>query len=244
MISKQKLVRFINKYYLNGTVGSTVFNSKTDNQRLSTRFISGDKSLLGEVHMSKWGYEDADVGVYDTEQLLKLISVLDDTIELSINKTGDTAFSITLSDAYSAINYMLSDTSIINEPPQMKTIPEFELSIDVTPHFITKFISGKSALSEADTFTVITDETTSKTKLVIGYSAVNTHRVTIPVTSSTFENIENISFNANLFKEVLIANKDCESATLEISSQGLAKINFKIDDFDSTYWLVAASEVD
>ena len=73
---------------------------------------------------------------------------------------------------------------------------------------------------------------------------MNTNRVTIPVTTSTFENIDNISFNANLFKEVLIANKDCESATLQVSSEGLAKISFKIDDFTSTYWLVAASEVD
>ena len=243
MISKQKLVRFINKYYLNGTVGSTVFNSKTSNQQLSTRFVSGDKSLLGEVQMNKWEYEDADMGVYDTEQLLKLVSVLDDDIELSINKTGNTAFSIELKDAYSAITYMLSDTSIINEPPQMKAIPEFELALKVTPQFISKFINGKSALPETDTFTIITDEVSSKTKLVIGYSAVNTHRVTIPVTTSKFENIDNISFNANLFKEVLIANKDCESAELQISSDGLAKINFKIDDFTSTYWLVAVSDV-
>ena len=105
--------------------------------------------------MDKWGYEDADIGVYDTEQLLKLLSVLDDNIEFSINKTGDTAFSIGLNDAFSTITYMLSDTSIINEPPQMKMIPEFELSLNVTPQFISKFISGKSALSETDTFTVI-----------------------------------------------------------------------------------------
>jgi len=208
MISKQKLVRFINKYYLNGTVGSAVFNSKTNNQQLSTRFVSGDKSLLGEVHMDKWGYEDADLGVYDTEQLLKLLSVLDDTIDFSINKTSDTAYSIGLNDAYSAITYMLSDTSIINEPPQMKMVPEFELSLNITPQFISKFISGKSALSETDTFTVITDENNNKTKLVIGYSAVNTNRVTIPVVSSEFSSIDNISFNANLFKEVLIRIKN------------------------------------
>ena len=244
MISKQKLVRFINKYYLNGTVGSAVFNSKTSNQQLSTRFISGDKSLLGEVHMDKWDYEDANIGVYDTEQLLKLISVLDDNIELSINKTGDTAFSIELKDAYSAITYMLSDTSIINEPPQMKAIPEFELALKVTPQFISKFINGKSALPETDTFTIITDEVSSKTKLVIGYSAVNTHRVTIPVTTSKFKNIDNISFNANLFKEMLVANKDCKSAVLEVSNEGLAKVNFKIDDYDSTYYIVAMSDVD
>ena len=73
---------------------------------------------------------------------------------------------------------------------------------------------------------------------------MNTNRVTIPVTSSEFSNIDNISFNANLFKEVLIANKDCESAVLQVSSEGLAKISFKIDDFTSTYYLVAVSEVD
>lgn len=142
----------------------------------------------------------------------------------------------------SAVNYMLSDTSVINEPPQMKTIPEFELSIDVTPQFISKFISGKSALSEADNFTVITDGT--DTKLVIGYATINTNRVTIPVTTPKVSDIENVSFNANLFKEVLSANKECETATLEISSQGLAKINFKVDDFTSTYWLVGTSEHD
>ena len=109
--------------------------------------------------------------------------------------------------------------------------------------FISKFISGKSALSETDTFTVITDEASSKTKLVIGYSAVNTNRVTIPVTSSEFSNIDNISFNANLFKEVLIANKDCESATLEVSSAGLSRIKFSIDNYDSEYFLVSTQAV-
>ena len=123
-------------------------------------------------------------------------------------------------------------------------VPEFELSLNITPQFISKFISGKSALSETDTFTVITDENNNKTKLVIGYSAVNTNRVTIPVVSSEFSSIDNISFNANLFKEVLIANKECESAVLQVSSEGLAKISFKVDDFTSTYYLVAVSEVD
>ena len=90
MISKQKLVRFINKYYLNGTVGSAVFNSKTNNQQLSTRFVSGDKSLLGEVHMDKWGYEDADIGVYDTEQLLKY--------NISVDHRPDIKYGMQVSD--------------------------------------------------------------------------------------------------------------------------------------------------
>ena len=59
-----------------------------------------------------------------------------------------------------------------------------------------------------------------------------------------FSDIENMSFNANIFKEVLSANKECESATFEVSSEGLSRITFKIDDYESTYYLVSVQDVD
>ena len=241
-MNKQKLVRFIDKYYLNGVVNSVVLNSQADRQELSARFISGDKTLLGDLTMDKWDFENSDIGIYNTEQFLKLLSVMDEDINVTLTKSGDKSISLKVSDSVSSINYMLSDTSIINEPPQMKSIPDFELSVDITTQVITKFIAGKSALPETDNFTVITDGVS--TKLVIGYATINTNRVTIPVSTSKVSDIENVSFNANMFKEVLSANKECESATLEISSEGLSKITFKVDDFTSTYWLVAISEVD
>ena len=238
-MNKQRLTRFISKYYLNGTVNSIVLNSKSD--KLSARFISGDKTLLGELSMDKSQIEECEVGVYNTEQLSKLLGVLDDDINISVVKSGDKSIALKVSDAHSSVNYMLSDVSVINKPPQLKEIPEFQLKIDVTPNFISKFISGKGALSETDNFTVITDE--NGTKLVIGYSTVNTNRVTIPVTTSESVNIENVSFNANIFKEVLSANKECESATFEVSDQGLSRITFKIDDYISTYYLVSVQEL-
>ena len=241
-MNKQELVRFINKYYLNGVVNSVVLNSKSDTQVLSTRFISGDKTLLGDLTVDKWDFEDSDVGIYNTEQLLKLLSVMDNDIELSLSKSGNKSLALKVSDSSSSINYMLSDTSIINEPPKMKAVPDFELSIDITPQVINKFISGKSALPETDNFTVITNGV--YTKLVIGYASINTNRVTIPVNTSKVSDIENVSFNANMFKEVLSANRECESATLEVSSEGLSKISFKVDNFTATYWLVAVSDSD
>ena len=215
-MNKKRLVGFINKYYLNGTVNSVVLNSKSD--KLSARFISGDKTLLGELSLDKSQIEDCEIGVYNTEQFSKLLSVLDDDINVSINKAGGKSISLKVSDSHSSVNYMLSDVSVINKPPQMKQIPEFDLEIDVTPQFINKFIAGKGALSDTDNFTVITDGT--DTKLVIGYSSVNTNRVTIPVTTSRSSNIENVSFNANLFKEVLSANRECDSAKFEVSGDG------------------------
>ena len=241
-MNKQKLVRFINKYYLNGIADSVVLKSNSSEQKLVTRFVSSDKTLLGIIQMDRWNFEDANIGVYTTEQLLKLLSVLDEDINVSITKSGDKTISMKISDSLSSVNYMLSDPSIINEPPQLQNIPNFELSINVTPSVINKFISGKSALQDTTTFTVITDETS--TKLVIGYSSVNTNRVTIPVITSDFTSIDNVSFNAEYFSQILLANKECESAILQVSSQGLAKIDFKIDNYVATYWLVATSDVD
>ena len=239
-MDKYKLTRFIDKYHLGGNVNAVVINSKGDT--LSTRFITGDKALLGELEMNSWSFQDAELGVYDTEQLSKLIGVLDDDVSLNLTQSGDKAIALEMSDQYSKVNFMLSDKSVINQPPPLKGIPEFQLKIKVDTNFITRFIGGKSALPDTDTFTVITED--DGVKLVIGYSSINTNRVTIPVETETYEDIENVSFNANLFRDVLVANKECESATLEVSEKGLSKINFKVDQYDVTYYLVAVQDVD
>ena len=239
-MDKYKLTRFIDKYHLGGNVNAVVINSKGDT--LSTRFITGDKALLGELEMNSWNFQDVELGVYDTEQLSRLLGVLDDDVTLNLTQSGDKAIALEISDQYSTVNFMLSDKSVINQPPALKGIPEFQLKIKVDTNFITRFISGKSALPDTDTFTVITSN--DGVKLVIGYSSINTNRVTIPVETETYEDIDKVSFNANLFKDVLVANKECETATLEVSEKGLAKINFKVDQYDVTYYLVAVQDVD
>ena len=75
---------------------------------------------------------------------------------------------------------MLSDLSVIPTPPELKNLPDsFELGIKVDPYFINTFTSGKSALSEAETFTILTEN--GETKIVIGYASIASNRVTIPV---------------------------------------------------------------
>ena len=239
-MNKNKVSRFIDKYYLSGNVASVVLNSKGDT--LSTRFITGDKSLLGELSMNSWNFEDVELGVYNTEQLIKLLDVLSDDVEMKLTKAGDKAISLEVTDGTASVNYMLSDLSVINQPPKLKKIPEFHVKVKVDAKFIQKFISGKSALADTDSFTVITDN--DNVKVVIGYSSINTNRVTIPVETDVYEEINKVSFNANLFRDVLSANKECESAVLEVSEDGLARINFKVDNYNATYYLVALQSVD
>ena len=69
-MDKQKLVRFINKYYLNGIAESVILKSDFVNQKLKTIFVSDDKTLIGIINLDKWDFEDAHIGIYNTERLL------------------------------------------------------------------------------------------------------------------------------------------------------------------------------
>ena len=237
-MDKSKLVKFINKYYLGGNVNTVAINS--DGKGLSTRFVSGDKSLLGEVKLNNYSITEADFGVYQTDALLKMLSVLDNDISVDLVKAEEKAISLDAKDSGAKVRYMLSDLSVINTPPQLKQIPEFELLLNVDKTFVSKFISGKGALPDTESFTIVSGD---NPEVVIGYSSIATNRVAVPVENQTDNTIDNISFNANLFKDVLEANKECESAVLEVSSEGLARITFNVNDYESTYYLVAVQIV-
>jgi len=240
-MQKSKLSRFIQKYNLGGNVNSVKW--KSNGSSLSTSFVTPDKSLLGDVMVDKFDLESSEIGVYQTDQLQKLLSVLGDKIELNLSKAGSQAVTLNVKHDAVSVNYVLSDLSVIAEPPALKRLPDFQTKIKLNSKFIDTFIKGKSALSDVDMFTIVKNKTAG-CDVIIGYSSTNTNRVNIPVDCDVC-GIENpITFNANLFKEVLVANKECTSAVLEVSNDGLATMNFKVDDYNSTYYIVASSEVD
>ena len=239
-MQKSKLDRFIQKYNLGGNVNSVKWKSEDDT--LTTTFVTPDKSLLGTVKVNKFKFEDAELGIYQTDQLKSLINVLGDDVSLDLSKFGDKAVSLSVKNGSVSINYVLSDLSVIADVPALKRLPEFGTRIKLDAKFVNTFIKGKSALSDVDMFSIVNGD--NGIEVVIGYSSTNTNRVNIPVETETNELTDVITFNANLFKEMLVANKECTSAILEVSNEGLARVNFKIDDYDSEYFIVSMSDVD
>ena len=65
-MNKHSLSRFIDKYYLGGNCSSVVL--KSDGKNLSTRFITGDKNLLGELTMTDWKFDSADLSYFQFYQ--------------------------------------------------------------------------------------------------------------------------------------------------------------------------------
>ena len=250
-MNKDVLTRFISKYHLSGNINTAIW--RNNDSTLSTRFISGDKSLLGNVSLDEFDVEDFEMGVYNTNQLSSLLGVVGNDINLDILRSEDKCISLKVKDDTSSVNYMLSDLSVINRPPDLKNVPDFTLTLDIDSNFINKFINGKSVLPaivavppifklpDTETFTILTDESDSGAKVVIGWSEINSNRVELPVNVTEFDKLDNISFNANLFKDVLVANKECGNARLRVSKDGLAHIKFQVDKYVSEYFLVASA---
>ena len=195
-MQKSKLDRFIAKYNLGGNVNSVKWKSK-DNT-LSTTFVTADKSLMGNVSVEKFDFENAELGIYTTDQLQRLLSVLGEDVNMNLSTFGDKAVSLSVKNGIVSIDYTLSDLSVIPEPPKLKRLPDFGTSIKVDSKFINTFIKGKSALSDIDMFSIVNDK--NGCEVVIGYATTNTNRVNIPVECNKCSIEKPIAFNANLFE--------------------------------------------
>ena len=237
-MNKITLDTFIQKYNLGGNINSVKWVSSGDT--LSTRFISPDKSLLGELTLSKQNLPEFEVGVYDTPLLSKMLSTLSDNIDFKLvtpPSDDETPVAFHLSDSVISADYVLAAVGVIPDVPELKDEPKYNTLVSVDTQFINSFIKGKSALSDVETFAVKPSK--NGVEFVIGYSDINSNRISINAQSGAVDLTNSISFNANLFSQVLSANKECSKAELQISDKGLAFIEFNVDDFNVKYWLVS-----
>lgn len=235
---KSLLTGFISRYTIN-KIDSVAW--EVSSKKLKTRFISDDKSMIGDVTLLDFKSDDMDgakLGIFKTAQLSKLFGVLEDDINLSLNKIGDKLVSIKLNDHKTKINYALSDLAIIPHVPAMKYVPgTFEVVLKIDSDLSDTFLKAKSALPEVVTFCVETDSS-NFAKIVLGQTDVNTNTVTLNVETSKCEKMDKMHFNAEIFADILSANKDCPTE-LEISSEGIARIKFETKEYISLYYLVA-----
>ena len=83
-MNKTRITRFIQKYSLGGLVESVAW--KAGDNKLTTRFISDDKTVLGEVELDNFSFSSKDLGVYTTSTLSKVLSVADKIDPLRIRE--------------------------------------------------------------------------------------------------------------------------------------------------------------
>lgn len=232
-MKKSYIERFISKYNLGGGTDSVTWIA--DKKGLTTKFISDDKHVIGTISTKNITLDVGQYSIYDTPVLKGLMSVLDDDVDITVNSPNGKATSLTLKDGTSKVVFVLSDPNNIASVPALKTLPDFENIIILDSVFIERFVKAKGALPDVATFTVLSDG--KIVQIVLGYDNNNTNRITLSAESEVVEKIEPIDFHAKYMREILSANREAKSGKLEVSSQGLARITFVIDDFDVVYYL-------
>jgi len=238
-IDKSKLEGFIQRYYLGGLGKSVVW--KFDGKKLITEYATEARTMKGTVVLKGLTYPDAfNLGIFDTEKLLKLIGGLDNECEMKVLITDNEAKSLELSDKNSEIRFMLSSIDMIPSIPKAKDIPKGDVSVKLTNEVLERFIKHANALSEVGTFTFSVKKDMAEFK--IGYTSVASNTISTYAELEVSKPISPIVFPTPVFKEIFSANKDATKMSLEVSEKGLAKMEFDSDDYKTTYFAVSTEE--
>ena len=160
-----------------------------------------------------------------------------DSIDLTLTEVKGNPVAFHIKDSNKSFDYVLAALGVIPDVPDLKKLPEFDTLVTLDAQFMDSFIKGKSALSDVDHFTI--KPVDGGVEFVIGYSDMNSNRISIKVDSSAVSLDKEVNFNANLFSQLLSCNKECSKAQLQISDKGLAFIEFNVDDFNVKYWFVS-----
>jgi hypothetical protein len=247
-MTKTNLQKFISKYALRGNINSVKWAVSTADKTLNVKAITDDKTLLIDIVWNNFTdiTNDVEIGVYETDRLEKMLKALSDEIAVSVNENDGKITSLNLSDANTEIQFMTAELSVIPKSSSLKKTPPYELEIELTKDFTTKFKSAKDALSDEDKLTFLMGKKSKKIQMVLGYSSINSNRITLDVPAVAGKDTikTELSFNANYFKSILDSNGDCENAVLKVSESGLASVQFICGDFTATYHMTKVQSAD
>ena len=241
-MNKSSLVKFIELYHLNGNIERVKLES--DGKNLKTGIVSDDRTMAGNVKFNNLSIEKGEYGIYNTSQMKKMLGILDEEIEIIVNKLDDDrAISFAISDKNTESIITLADMSVIPKAPTLNSGCNFDLEIELTESFIERFVKAKNALPDVGTFTLGLNKKGDKVELVIGDGDANNNRIRLEVTPLAGKGnlANNVSFNAMLFKEILLKNRDTIGSVLKVKSpgNGLAVMSFNTDEYEANYYLTS-----
>jgi hypothetical protein len=235
---------FIQKYTLSGAINSVNLDS-TDGV-LSVSGTTQDMQAMAFVKSDKLSLPNGNYSIYDTSQLRSLLGVFgqSDDINVNIEISQDVPIALQIDDRpfSTKVKFVLSDPQVIPDAPRIASLPQFDLTIPFDQNFMSRFVKATSALSEVDTFTIVmgtqqADGHTSNvdTTLVIGYTDMNTTRISLGVESHG-QLEKSLTFSAKYLKDIFMANK-------EVSDRGILSTKFDNGGFISEYYLLKISNI-
>jgi hypothetical protein len=241
-MKKLYLISIIEKYYLNGLTERVKISIK--DKTATIKFVATQKNVVGVIEAPNIALDDCELGIYDTTQLLKLLSITDSFLTLNLINQGKIANKLLIADKEYNLEYSLADIMLVPITPTVDE-PEYELEANIDIEFINKFIKAKKAL-DTEIFIIDNGYDTDNNPVInflLGGTDNYTNKInfSIKATKSGLP-IVPVKFPINEFREILDSNKDINSGKLYINEQGLLKVEFIGKEGEKSTYLVVGKD--
>jgi|TARA_B100001109_G_scaffold253971_1_gene252667 hypothetical protein len=245
MINKSTLQSFISKYYLGGLHNQVKWRVK-DNQLV---VYAGSPGRVCKTQLDIFEFEDSELGIFDTNKLLKLISVTNGDLLLSSEKINQLHTKLNIADSNFELSYALADTLILGKTKWYND-PEdgFEIELELSTEDVDHLIKAKNALGDNSSLQIhpASDlDGQPVCEFLFGDDTGFSSKIQYQVQGIIKENSSGLKFDSGIFKEILVSNKDLENCQLKLSNKGMMKISFQgtINDVPlSSIYYIAINE--
>jgi len=243
-MTKLELQSIIEKYHLDGLVENVkwVIKDKT----LSIDFMSPTREMIGNVIASDFPLPESQIGINNTSQLDKLLSITEGELHLDYNKEQKVITKLLISDHKYNLNYTLSDVLTVPKVGAYNGPEVYDLETNLSSEHISSLIKAKNALTNSENVVLNVEETLGggyQLNFIFGGDVEYSNKITYSIKEfdTTPDKEFSLTYNSELLKVVLACNKGAESSKLHLNSQGLMKLVFTHDNLSSTYYIVAKS---
>ena len=246
-MTKLELQSIIEKYHLDGLVENVKWVINKD-KTLSIDFMSPSREMIGNVIASDFPLPESSIGISNTTQLDKLLSITNGTLVLDYVKESKIITKLLIADSQFNLNYSLADLLTVPKPGVYNGPEEYEVEAELNNEIITALIKAKNALPDCENVIIeLTNHLIDGLILEFTFNGdieyANKITYSIPnIQTSTSQEFK-VKYSSELLKQVLVCNKGAESSVLNLNSNGLMKLAFKHSDaLQSKYYIVAKSE--
>ena len=237
MISKNLLTSVISKYYLNGLNNQVKWRIK-DN---TLTIYAGESGRVCKVVLNNIQLEDAELGVFDTNKLSKLISITNGDLIISLEKMKSVYTKMHIQDSNFDLTYSLADILILGKNTWYDDPEKWEIELNLNSEDIDHLIKAKNALGEVDSMLITTTtdfDGNPICEFIFGDNTGFSNKITYQVQDGTInDNTLSMPFNSDIFKDILNNNKDQDSCSLKLSNNGILKLSFQSEDIESEYFV-------
>jgi len=237
MINKLKLQSLISKYHLGGMNNQVKWRIK-DNTLV---IYAGTSGKVCRVQLDNFEFEDAELGIFDTNKLNKLLSITNGDLTLGVEKMKSIFTKLLISDPNYDLVYTLADTLVIGNTSYYEDPETFDAIIPLTEENINHLIKAKNALGDMNKMVINTTKNLDGDRIcefILGDESGFSNKVSYIVQGEINKDNLNIPFNSDIFRDILASNKDMNGGMLRISELGMVKFNFEKDDIKSEYFLI------